>query len=114
MVLFIAESDIDLNGDGLVDDSDDQEFGGEITILFDTPVTFEQVSVMDVEGPGSFWRFYDSADILLLTVPLVDLDDNSVKTITPNQCCVSRAVLELNTSAAIDRLSFCPQGNFQK
>jgi len=114
MVLIIAENDIDMDHDGIVDDPDDQEFGGVVTIDFDVPVTFEQVSIMDIEDPGSYWQFYDSGNNLLLTVPLAGLGDNSVQTLTPNQCCVSRAVLHVFTSMAIDDLRFCPQENYQR
>ena len=109
MVIIIAENDIDTNpADGLVDVPDDEEGGGLINIVFDIPVIFEQATVLDVEDLGSFWRFYDSANNLLLTVPLAAAGDNSVQTINPNIAGVSRAELELETSGAITDLVFCP------
>lgn len=77
-LLIVAENDVDSGGDGIVDDPDDEAGGGILRFAFDKPVTICSALLVDIEEVGGELRFYDEG-VLLKTVPIPALDDNSVQ-----------------------------------
>jgi len=53
-ILIIAEDVVDVGGDGLVDDPDDEQNGGVISFTFDRPHKLLSVRVIDIEEMGEF------------------------------------------------------------
>ncbi|MBK8976535.1 MAG: hypothetical protein IPM29_11510 [Planctomycetes bacterium] len=111
-VLIIAENDIDLNGDGLVDDPDDEAGGGTLRITWDYDVTFLSTRVLDVDGGEiDYLRLFDAMGNEISTTLIPDAPDGAVQRITPSPTGVSgvrTAVLELGGSGALTRIRFCP------
>jgi hypothetical protein len=111
LVLILAENDADADLDGLVDDPDDEEKGGVITLRYGYDVTVESATVLDVDtNETSFFELYDAADALVATVPLAALGDNSSQTVTPGVSGVRRVELHLGGSGALAALETCPYG----
>jgi hypothetical protein len=111
-VLIIAENDVDADSDGLVDDPDDEEFGGQLNFKFTTDVEFIGATILDVDGTQmDSFNLYDAADVLITSLPILILGDNSVQTLKqePPVTGVRRAELVLGGSGAVTRLRFCPQ-----
>lgn len=109
LVLIVAEDDIDANTDGLVDDPDDEQAGGEIRVRFDSSVLVESVTVQDVDGTeASFLRFFDEFNFEFATIPIPNGVDGNVQTLTVNVPGVHLAVLDLGGSGALAELLFCP------
>lgn len=48
-LLIIAENIVDANGDGRVDDPDDDAGGGEILFEFDSPFIIDYITIMDID-----------------------------------------------------------------
>ena len=110
-ILIIAENDVDANMDGLVDDPDDEQHGGEMNFRFATDVRFIGATILDVDGTrADSFNLYDAADVLITTIPIQILGDNSVQILSsdPPIDGVRRAELVLGGSGAVTRLRFCP------
>jgi hypothetical protein len=110
-ILIIAEDDVDADFDGLVDDPDDEDGGGDLQFRFDTPVEFSGATILDVDGSEfDAFNLYDENDNLILFVPIPAMGDNSVQTLTliPPVPGVARAELVLAGSGAVTALKFCP------
>ncbi len=107
-VLIIAENDVDANGDGLVDDPDDEACGGKITFEFNGRYTVESIALLDIEEAGAVVKLYDG-DERVHVEPAAQLDDNSLQRLdltgTP---AATRLVVKLPGSGAIDDLRICP------
>lgn len=114
-VLIIAEDDIDMNMDGLVDDPDDESGGGQITFDFDEDVTFLGTSVLDVDGTErDVFEFFNSAgDRIGRPLEIGSLGDNSVQFLSPAEPIrgVRRININLTGSGALARLRWCPDSN---
>lgn len=111
-ILIIAENDVDANMDGLVDDPDDEEGGGQMVFDFETDITFKGATVLDVDGTREdVFEFFDVNDMLLEAIQISALGDNSVQTLTndPPIANVRRIVLTLGGSGAVTRLRWCPE-----
>jgi hypothetical protein len=110
-VLIIAENDQDSDLDGLVDDPDDEAGGGELQFRFDTAVEFTGAKILDVDGTEKdSFNLYDENDVLILSVPIPFMGDNSVQTLAldPPIPGVRRAALILGGSGAVTEMIFCP------
>ncbi|MEM7036949.1 MAG: SprB repeat-containing protein, partial [Bacteroidota bacterium] len=82
-VLVIAENDIDSNNDGLIDDPDDEAGGGEIQLLFASPLYVENVTMLDLDNGNGFVRVtQNNGQFSDFTIP--GLGDNAVTTIGIN------------------------------
>ncbi|WP_145063380.1 hypothetical protein [Engelhardtia mirabilis] len=108
-VLIIAENDLDLDADGLVDDPDDEAAGGVLTIDFVTnTVRFRSATVIDVDDDGaSFVRVYDDLTGAPHDFPLANLGDNSVQTVM-GDLPTRQVELHLAGSGALAELRFGP------
>lgn len=113
-VLVIAENDVDANGDGLVDDPDDEAGGGQIQFVFAEPVTFFATTVLDVDAlERDVFTFFDAANNPLSILEILALGDNSVQVLTSpvSLSGVSRIQINLTGSGAHTRLRWCPDSN---
>ena len=130
-MLIIAENDQDLGGDGILDDPDDEGFGGRIT--FDdlpsglTAFGFDLVDV-EIETELGSVEFYEG-EVLVGTVgfedfvnpgstfydPTVEFGDNSANRIEPIRMSqlggttYDRVEVFFEGSSAIDNLQFIPE-----
>jgi len=83
-ILILAENDEDADGDGLVDDPDDERAGGVITFQWVTSdVYFQSATVIDVdEDETAFVRIHDQSRDEWVVLPFASLGDNSVQTVS--------------------------------
>jgi hypothetical protein len=110
-VLIIAENDVDGDGDGLVDNPDDEEGGGSLQFRFEDAVEFIGATILDVDGSQlDEFNLYDEFDNLILSVPIPAMGDNSVQRLflDPPIPGVHRAALILGGSGAVTEMLFCP------
>ncbi|MFT5733116.1 MAG: hypothetical protein ACJAZN_000186 [Planctomycetota bacterium] len=116
MVLILAENDVDANGDGLVDDPDDEEMGGQMNFDFAETVTFFSARVLDVDGmERDVFTFFDVLDNPITILEIDSLGDNSVQTLAgPAPITgVKRIQVNFTGSGAFTRLRWCPDSNIK-
>jgi hypothetical protein len=107
-VAVLAENEVDLDHDGLIDDPDDDANGGWMTFDFQYDVVFQSATVIDIDvGEQSFFTLYDANGRTIGFVPLAELGDNSVQTVTPAIGGARKVVLELGGSGALAGFEFC-------
>lgn len=107
-VMILANDLVDENGDGLVDDPDDDSRGGVLVFEFEYDVLFQAATVIDIDANETAWfDLYDGEGAYLGVVPLVPLGDNSVQTVDPAIAGVRRIELWLSGSGALADLVFC-------
>ncbi|QDV06045.1 hypothetical protein Poly30_15490 [Planctomycetes bacterium Poly30] len=114
MVLILAENDVDANMDGLVDDPDDEEFGGQMNFFFAEPVTFFDARVLDVDAlERDVFTFFDVNDMPITIVEIGALGDNSVQDLAAMApvAGVKRILVNFTGSGAFTRLRWCPDSN---
>ena len=91
-LLIIAENDVDGDGDGLVDDPDDNAAGGTFVFDFTCAHRVTQVTMVDIEEQAANIELVNFVDHdgdfttppildIVHTQPVPPLDDNSVQTI---------------------------------
>lgn len=109
LVLIIAEDDVDMDVDGLVDDPDDERFGGVLRFEFDFEVEFVSAKLLDIDtNEAGALELYDGSNVLITSIPLMNLGDNSVQTVEAEVFGVRRIDVVLSGSGAIADLAFCP------
>lgn len=111
LLLIVAENDVDGDADGLIDDPDDERFGGNLVFDFDQDMRWFGATVVDIDDGGpSFFDLFDSGGGLLSHIPLPNLGNDSAQTIdlaTPVSG-VRKAVLHLGGSGGLAEMLFCP------
>ncbi len=91
---------------------DDDSRGGIINMVFDNPVNFHEVGIVDIDDlggnrPNSFIRFYDSLDALIgPAYQIAELGNNSYQEISFLKSNVRRVEFELGGSGGVSGLSF--------
>ena len=114
-IMILAENDTDvLPADGLVDDPDDDAFGG--TMVFEwaaTSVRFLGGTVVDVDvnEVSYFEVFLSDGSGNSVIVPLVSLGQNSVQTLETDIGPTKRVELYLGGSGGLAEIVVCPTGN---
>lgn len=110
LVLIIPEDTTDGDGDGMVDDPDDERDGGVLILEFDAAVQWQGATVLDVDFDETvFFEAYDATGALITTVPVPPGGDGSVQIVTPPPVDnVSRLELHLSSSGALAGLLYCP------
>ena len=105
-ILIIAENAVDRNGDGLVDNPDDEARGGFIEFTFMTPASLEELKMIDVEESNVriVYLNEDGTDSIL---PVPALGDNSVQTFKPQTPTIDGFRVEFKGSGAIDEIVIC-------
>ncbi|MFH1277044.1 MAG: hypothetical protein ABIK65_01505 [Candidatus Eisenbacteria bacterium] len=107
-LLIVAEDIIDVGGDGLVDDPDDEAGGGVIGFDFIEPTTIFWIKIVDMDdGEGAAIRLYDAAKSLVATVYAATYGDNSAQTIDLSQYeAITRMEVDLYMSGAIGEIEY--------
>lgn len=107
-ILIIPEDAVDVDGDGLIDDPDDEAAGGTMRFEFVTEREFRFATVLDVDGAeNSFVVLYDQAGQQVGMLPLANLGDNSIQTVSGDAVFKSLELV-LGGSGALVELATCP------
>ena len=111
-VLIRAENTIDADGDGLIDDPDDDATGGFFVFSFDQDTCVFGVDLLDVtsSGPEADIWVLDEAGGLLMQLESSDLGPNSVEAVDLDVCGARTVAVALYGTGALDNLSVCPGG----
>ncbi len=106
-VLIHAEDLGDSNGDGLLDDPDDEASGATFTFEFDEEVCLKSITLIDVESSENGYLYaYDASGSTVLSQQIIGLGNNSIQIVDPDVCGVTEVVFEMCGSGAIDELYF--------
>ncbi|QDV09920.1 hypothetical protein Poly30_54810 [Planctomycetes bacterium Poly30] len=110
-LMIIAENDIDLDADGLVDDPDDAQFGGTMSFTWDSPVLAGSVTLVDVDAidlMGAEVRTY-LAGALVENLFVPGLDDNNVQIVPLDSATrIDELQVEFSGSGAVAEVEFLP------
>lgn len=108
-VLIIAENDWDGDSDGLVDDPDDAEQGGVLTLNFASERSLATAKLLDIEIPESTWiELFDSSNAMIGWIPVLALGDNSLIEVPLFTQGVRRFEVHFGGSGGLAGLEFCP------
>jgi hypothetical protein len=104
---IIAENTIDGDGDGLVDDPDDEACGGVYIFEFTKTVIVQRVVLIDVDcGETAEVRLYGDTE-LIATLHATPLGSNSVQTLDgSSHLGVQRMEVELSSSGAVGEIEY--------
>lgn len=115
-LLILAENVNDGNGDGIVDNPDDDAAGGKMTFSFDNPITIQALTFVDLDDGNQNKTitifFADSRPPLVINCPS-NLGDNSRKVVLTKEADnswadnVQRVEVDFPGSGAIAGLCFC-------
>ena len=109
MVLIIAENDIGIAGDGIVDNPDDESAGGILRLVFDADRTFRSATVLDIDaGEPASIELFDAGGAHLGSFPFTPLGNNSIETVVGDVDGVRRLELHMTGSGALADVSTCP------
>jgi hypothetical protein len=106
-ILIIAENVVDGDGDGLVDDPDDEGGGGVIIFEFERAVVVTRVVLVDIDcDETADVRLYNETG-LVGTLPAQALGNNSIQTLDGgSQLGVLRMEIEFSSSAALGEFEY--------
>jgi hypothetical protein len=107
-LLIIPEDDVDLNFDGLVDDPDDERYGGTITFDFDNPVQLYEIVLIDVDMVEISTMKCYAGGRMMADVQPYPAGDNSCQRIGFGAEKVDRLEVSFTGSGGIAELSFVP------
>ena len=109
-LLIVAQDVEDLDGDGLVDDPDVEESGGQIRLTFDEPVLLHTVKVVDVDAgeEGSAVLAVTDAGGATIVVPIPVMDDNSVQDVLVGVPYTIELTVSFVGTGALADVFFCP------
>lgn len=107
-LLILPGDVVDANGDGLVDDPCDNANGGVMRFDFAEPYRMCSATIVDSDESPSELRFYIGNSMTLETIPIANIGDNSVQTITFDKADVRRFEVALAGSGAVARLEMVP------
>lgn len=105
-LLIIAENNVDVNGDGLIDDPDDEANGGYLIFTFDEETYVESVRLIDIDEPGVKIKLYNDENINFSTINIADLENNSAQTINIDTDGVKKMKIKLTHSGGVDDVCF--------
>jgi hypothetical protein len=105
--MIIAENTFDGDGNGLVDDPDDEGGGGVFIVEFEQAVSVQRVVLIDIDcGESAEVRLYDTEG-LIATLPAMRLGSNSVQVLNGSAYLgVHRMEVELSSSGAIGEIEY--------
>jgi hypothetical protein len=107
-LLIVAENAVDANGDGRIDDPDDEAGGGIIKFNFDVPTDVISLQIVDIDEINQgFVVAYDGANQVIANVPMQMLGDNSVQRLVVNALGARRLEVVFPGSGAISDLELC-------
>lgn len=110
-LLIIPENIVDENGDGLVDDPDDNRDGGTMIFLFDRLYDFAYLHIIDLDHDNADIKGFADAggedEVFSMTV--LQAGGNSVVTAAdPQRRGIRRLEVHIRDSFAVDNLTLCP------
>lgn len=110
-LLIIPEDEVDGDGDGLIDDPDDEAQGGTIAFAYDSPVRVCEVVVVDVDfvdgSAGRIRTFLEGSPVHDVTV--LPMGDNNVQVLFLDPFLeLDRLEVELPGSGAVAQVNFLP------
>ncbi len=106
-LLIIAENLVDSDGDGLVDDPDDNFNGGFINLNFSEGVLIEYVEIIDQEGAETVQvTAYDAGNNPIISVAAAALGDNSYQRIEILAPDTVRLEFDFGASGAIATVAY--------
>jgi hypothetical protein len=108
-ILVKAENTVDANGDGLVDDPDDDACGAWFVFDFAQAKCVSRADIVDIESadrPARF-RFYDAQDQFMDEIEAGGLGDNSVQRVSLDTCGVHQLKVGLHESGALHDVTVC-------
>jgi len=104
-LLIIAEDLIDVGGDMLVDEPDDDVDGGLIIFEWDSPTVVQSITIMDIDSESA--AITVSNDTLVVTVTATALGNNSAQVIDltgePATNCLA---VRLSSSGAVAQITY--------
>ena len=110
-VMIIAENSVDGNGDGLIDDPDDDINGGILYYDWDAPVMLSCATLLDVDftdAAGATCRTYFEG-VLQESVFVPPMADNNVQVVPFNSDLrVDQLQVDFSGSGAVAQVSFLP------
>ena len=107
-LLIIAENDKDENGDGLVDDPDDNSNGGKIILNFAEETRVNSIKLIDIEESGGYIALLAADGSELEKQTISALGDNTVQTVDfSTDLAVSSMKIKLKGSSAVDDVNLC-------
>jgi hypothetical protein len=112
-LLIKAENTVDGDGDGLVDDPDDDFDGAFLRFDFDQEACVFGFDLVDIDSSAAqsdIWVL-DAAGATLLHRESTNLGDNSVETIELGICGARTLAVALYSGGALDNLALCPGGS---
>ena len=119
-IIILAENVNDGNGDGLVDNPDDDAAGGTITFDFANPITIQAFTMVDLDDHANniiTLTFADGRPDLVVSVP--QIGNNSRKIVTTKEADgsdadgVIRATVTFSGSGGIAGICYCIPGNLE-
>ena len=112
-IAVLAENVDDKNGDGLVDDPDENNFGGRVTFSFDQDVSIGSFLFVDHDHqPADYAAAYDASGSLITKVLIPIAGNGSVQSIDVNADGVRRFELVYRDSAGFTGIEVeCEQPN---
>lgn len=106
-VLIHAEDLQDSNGDGILDDPDDDRSGGNFLFEFSDSVCIQSIALIDIEpNENGYLKMFDGSGSELFSQQIIGLGNNSVQVVDPKLCGVSSVIFEMCGSGAIDDIHF--------
>ncbi len=108
-LLVIAQTDIDADGDGLIDSPNDEAAGGRLYFEFDSPQDLTSIYVIDVKIGGGTVHAFNADNELLTSVDIDWLGDNAVQEVFLDVNDVRWLEVEFATSGGI--YAICPTSN---
>ncbi|MBD3236258.1 MAG: hypothetical protein GF330_06125 [Candidatus Eisenbacteria bacterium] len=108
-LLIIAEEIHDGDGDGLVDDPDDEGGGGQIRFAFYEPVELHALGLVDIDDRSSAMVELYLDDQLLAAIPASSLGNNSYETLDlTGHGAADLLVLTLQGSGGVAFIDYVP------
>ena len=109
-ILILAENDIDGNGDGLIDDPDDEGSrpAGYIDFAFDFHASDGYAVLIDTEESGGTIEFFREAD-MVHSLPIPATADNAVQTVSWEGFEYDLMRINLAGSAGIGEVNVVPE-----
>jgi hypothetical protein len=104
-LLVIAEDIVDGDGNGLVDDPDDEVDGGQIILKWNSPTAPIRIVLMDIDSESAAVAI--SNDTLVVSVNATDLGDNSAQTIDlTGYPATDQMVVRFSSSGAVAEIEY--------
>lgn len=109
-VLIIAENNFDGNGDGLIDDPDDEgaQLAGHMRFTFSTPQREGSITLVDIEEANATVELL-SAGRGVTSLSVASVGDNGVQTIGWADIEFDQVVVRMTGSGAVAELAVMPE-----